>query len=525
MIEFPFFNMQQLNLDWIIDKIKGMLSFLPDDGTAGQILRRTADGAEWSDETGDSVESVNGKTGVVVLDSNDILMDDNSSVEDAVSDLKSAIETELTGYVPFNLIANSYVATNGTISAYNGWSRTGYIPIRRYYRLIAKTSVRSQYNCFYGANKEFITSFAVETTDTPIIVPKNAVYAIFSNTNAGMAEFEIKDVSSAKLKNEFSNLNTALSVGSVAVDVLPGYWSTSNGTFIYSNSTLRASEKINIVPNDIVSVSEDTFSSGQFFFLFWDSEGNYLSQTTSKTAIVPSDAYYCAVDFASELGLTKAPITVTTPLNVSKRWTGKKWVVLGDSLTELNSRTTKHYFNYISENTGISVYNMGNSGSGYMREQDLNTAFYQRITNVPTDADVITIFGSLNDLGGGYTLGTATDTGTTTIGGCINQTFDNLFAAYPLAIVGVVTPTPWQNQNPLAEPNAASQYVDLIKAVCARRSIPCLDLFHESLLRPWDSDFRTLAYSKDDGNGTHPDETGHKIIAPRFKAFLETLLM
>jgi len=72
-IQFPYFNSQQLNLDWIVDKIKGMLDFLPDDGTAGQILRRTADGAEWSDEeTGGAVESVNGKTGAVVLDKTDI---------------------------------------------------------------------------------------------------------------------------------------------------------------------------------------------------------------------------------------------------------------------------------------------------------------------------------------------------------------------------------------------------------------------------------------------------------------------
>jgi len=92
MIEFPFFNMQQLNLDWIIDKIKGMLSFLPDDGTAGQILRRTADGAEWSDEEtgGGAVDSVNGQTGTVVLGADDILMNDNTSVEDSLDDLKSA---------------------------------------------------------------------------------------------------------------------------------------------------------------------------------------------------------------------------------------------------------------------------------------------------------------------------------------------------------------------------------------------------------------------------------------------------
>lgn len=208
-----------------------------------------------------------------------------------------------------------------------------------------------------------------------------------------------------------------------------------------------------------------------------------------------------------------------------KKWTGKKWVVFGDSLTEENSRTTKHYFDYVSDETGISTYNMGNSGSGYMNEQDLGTAFYQRISSVPTDADVITIFGSFNDNHYYSVLGTANDTGTTTIGGCINTTLDNLFAAFPLANVGIVTPTPWTNQNPTTEPNDASAYVDLIKAICNKRSIPCLDLFHCSQLRPWDSDFRDLAYSKDDGGGTHPDETGHKIIAPRFQTFLDSLLL
>lgn len=69
----PFHTLQELNLDWILTKIKGMLRFLPDDGVSGQILRRTPDGAEWSDETtGGNVDSVNGKTGVVVLDKSDI---------------------------------------------------------------------------------------------------------------------------------------------------------------------------------------------------------------------------------------------------------------------------------------------------------------------------------------------------------------------------------------------------------------------------------------------------------------------
>jgi hypothetical protein len=44
-------------------------------------------------------------------------------------------------------------------------------------------------------------------------------------------------------------------------------------------------------------------------------------------------------------------------------------------------------------------------------------------------------------------------------------------------------------------------------------------------LHPSNADFRTIAYSHDGGGGTHPDENGHKIIAPRFEAFLKTLLL
>jgi len=211
--------------------------------------------------------------------------------------------------------------------------------------------------------------------------------------------------------------------------------------------------------------------------------------------------------------------------NAERPWKDKKWVVFGDSLTEENRRTTKHYFDYVKDATGINVYNMGNSGSGYKREDELGTAFYQRISSVPMDADVITIFGSFNDLGSGAALGTETDDTTGTIAGCMNKTLDNLFSASPLAIVGIVTPTPWIHANGLDAPNSATAYVDMLVNICKRRSIPCLNLFEESLLRPWEASFRELAYSKDNGNGVHPDETGHKMIAPRFRGFLETLLL
>ena len=71
---FPYSSMQEINLDWILTKVKNILRFVPDDGAVGQILRRTAHGAEWSDEqgAGGSVTSVNGMQGAVVLTAPDV---------------------------------------------------------------------------------------------------------------------------------------------------------------------------------------------------------------------------------------------------------------------------------------------------------------------------------------------------------------------------------------------------------------------------------------------------------------------
>ena len=242
---------------------------------------------------------------------------------------------------------------------------------------------------------------------------------------------------------------------------------------------------------------------------------------------IPEGAYYIAVnDNSSKIKVTpKIEYLYSLAPTQLMKWEGKKWTCVGDSLTEANSRTTKHYHTYIAENTGITIVNMGASGTGYKRSEENSKAFYQRISNVPTDSDVVTIFGSGNDLGSGAALGNPTDTGTTTLCGCINTTIDNLYNIMPSVQLGIITPTPWVGY-PTSDPNnPMNLYANAIVEICKLRGIPCLDLYHCSNLRPWDATFRTLAYSKDDGNGVHPDETGHKIIASRIKAFIETLLI
>lgn len=205
------------------------------------------------------------------------------------------------------------------------------------------------------------------------------------------------------------------------------------------------------------------------------------------------------------------------------KWSGKKWVVVGDSHTEHNIRATKNYHDYVAEKTGITVVNLGKSGAGYKRLEESNKAFYQLVASIPEDADVVTIYGSGNDLS--QPLGEVTDTGTDTLCGCINTTIDNYNELFPGTPLGIVTPCPWSNANPASETCAMALYSAAIVEICKRRSIPCLDLYHCSNLRPWEAKFRELFYTRDNGGGCHPDENGHAILAPKFAAFLEYLII
>lgn len=154
------------------------------------------------------------------------------------------------------------------------------------------------------------------------------------------------------------------------------------------------------------------------------------------------------------------------------------------------------------------------------------------MATISEDIDVITIFGSGNDAGAGLPIGEPTDRGEESLCGFINKAIDEVQRLFPLVPFGIITPTPWNG----GEPNDTNatwfiNYSKAIQDICALRGVPCLDLYHCSNLHPSNEEFRRLAYSRDadgvDGNpnGTHPDENGHKIIAPRFKSFLESLLM
>lgn len=290
------------------------------------------------------------------------------------------------------------------------------------------------------------------------------------------------------------------------------------------------SELIPINPNTLYMVTASARFADHDLFQFLDSSETIIYRKTntasplnaidSELVFSPANARYMRL--ASVLGASEMGLWTVTDKILSPYWSKYKWTCLGDSLTEPNARSLINYVGYIKNNTDIQVVNLGQGGTGYKRTYAGEGPFTAVIPDIPTDTDIVTIFGTGNDAI--YPIGEPSDSGTATLCGAINTTISAIFTRIPTCQLGIITPCPWDSYNPANENNWMAKYSAAIVEICKRWGVPCLDLYHCSNLRPWDATFREYAYTRDDGNGVHPDETGHKIIAPRIQAFLETLL-
>ena len=135
---------------------------------------------------------------------------------DKFNNIRNDLSLIQNSYLPLNeLIENAYVDIDGSIvSGYNNWSRSDYIPVSMYSNIIAKIgSNASRYNCFYDINKNFISSFRVELSETNIAVPGNAYFVIFSGQTHAMEDLIVKaipktDAGVVKLNKSMSNTDS-----------------------------------------------------------------------------------------------------------------------------------------------------------------------------------------------------------------------------------------------------------------------------------------------------------------------------
>lgn len=230
---------------------------------------------------------------------------------------------------------------------------------------------------------------------------------------------------------------------------------------------------------------------------------------------------------------TPEPDPEPTPFDMAS----VKWIVIGDSLTDKTMAAQVSYYDFVQKDFQCEVVNCGRSSTGYMIAPDYET-FYQRIDLIDfTDADVVTIFGSFNDLRRGFAFGTAEDEGTDTIGGCMNITIEKIREKAPDIRIGIATPTPWNlgaGYDSIKDAvvywgvskEDCDHYVSLLMEVAARHGVPVLDLYHAGLFDP-NSDTDRAQYFNENGiqdPGIHPNSMGHYLMAPLWKDFLLGLL-
>lgn len=209
----------------------------------------------------------------------------------------------------------------------------------------------------------------------------------------------------------------------------------------------------------------------------------------------------------------KQVVSSGPPITVGSKWNGKTWNVLGDSIT--HGYGSVPYHTHIKTDKGIAtVNNYGVSGTTIAVRSGRTDSMLERYVNMNDNADLITLFGGVNDLIQVVPLGVMTDRVNNTFYGACHLLFSGLVGKYLGKSIGIITPIQKAGSN-----TSLKAYVDALKEVAKYYSLPVLDLFNEGGFPSEVTTFKDLYMS----DGVHPSTDGHKLLSKRISAWIETI--
>ena len=209
----------------------------------------------------------------------------------------------------------------------------------------------------------------------------------------------------------------------------------------------------------------------------------------------------------------------------------KKYFAVGDSITHGYNHTfteKKQYWRQLQHWCGfVAVDANGEPGTCIAEGSVLRPMISSsRIGMIPTDSDVISVFGGTNDWGNNYPLGTMDSTEQTTFYGALKSYMDVLIAKFWDKQLFFITPIQrncnyspangqsdgtWTNANG----NTLEDFANAIIDVCSHYGVPCLDLYHDCF--DGYNDAVKTHYLTD---GLHPVPDGHTVIARKIAKFI-----
>ena len=210
---------------------------------------------------------------------------------------------------------------------------------------------------------------------------------------------------------------------------------------------------------------------------------------------------------------------------------GKKILFIGDSITEPGAGTM--YWQMLEQRTGAICCADGRSGSCIARQQrpeemdfnlNIRKHFISRIDEWDADADVVVVFGGVNDFGhGDAPIGSMNDRTGDTFYGALHELYASLLERYPKGRIVVMTPMhftgedSWIRFDGKRRMGLLVDYVRVIRQVAEYYAIPVLDVYANSGIQP-----NVPAICKRFTiDGLHPNELGHARIADCLERFLK----
>lgn len=196
---------------------------------------------------------------------------------------------------------------------------------------------------------------------------------------------------------------------------------------------------------------------------------------------------------------------------------GKHITIIGDSITEKNTRAKTNWALWIKDWADPIIQNLGASGTGFIAGG--SNPYSNRISQI-SNPDIIGIALSFNDMSNTIAdLTTAAET-----------FFDDLITAYPTVPIICYVQSPWSAYHYGIE--KSDQWVNALREICQTRGIPFYDdMYKGSVLKPWIAENRAVYYINDGEGSTgeedwvHPNSNGHKAIARYlYPKFVENLV-
>lgn len=395
------------------------------------------------------------------------------------------------------------------------------------------------------------STFFIGISSDGTAMPYEAYFAPTIPTNyltIPTVDTSVKDNSVKPISTTFIDLSRNLCDTS---KIVVGRLNGSTGALDTTQTGYKTTDYMPVsVGNYVIPCHDLSNVLGYSNVIFYKSDLTFISGTFSGTTavLVPANAKFARVSWDSSLSaylyvehnatsVSSGYVSYYTRLNTSilvpKWYENKKLTTFGDSITaqEKWQKYVVDHFQISSHvNRGIGGTTVSNNGSvayidangmgvdpgtpgaipinGWMCSDD-------RINTIPTDTDVLLVFGAHNDFGGSIALGTLES-------GLVDSTFKNatgsmikkLIARLPNTHIVFMTPVGGRsiaqaNQN-FQDKNSISltttDYANAVKEVCMYYGIPCIDINAESGIN-------TLNRQTYITDIVHPNDAGGKLIA------------